>query len=53
MPSAFDANSARIPTSGHRLMQDSDLGAMVLLLVSDQGAAVTGCVFPGDDGQSL
>ncbi len=36
-----------------RLMQDADLDAIVLLLASDQAAAVTGGVFSVDDGQSL
>jgi len=36
-----------------RLMAESDLEAMALLLCSDAGAAITGGVFTVDDGQSL
>ena len=36
-----------------RLMAESDLEAMALLLCSDAGASITGGVFTVDDGQSL
>jgi len=36
-----------------RLMAESDLEAMALLLCSDAGATITGGVFTVDDGQSL
>jgi NAD(P)-dependent dehydrogenase (short-subunit alcohol dehydrogenase family) len=36
-----------------RLMQETDLDAMMLFLASDASSAITGGVFAADDGQSL